>query len=64
MMDLVLAEIDLNAVIGSHEYWISHFQDALDKNCIDKSPPEAVRLDYRCDLGKWLYGAGAEQFAK
>lgn len=64
MMELVLAEIDVDAVICSHEYWTQQFQAALNGNCIQKLSIEDVALDYRCDLGKWLYGTGSQRFAR
>jgi Chemoreceptor zinc-binding domain len=63
-VELVLAEIDVDSAIYSHENWNQLFEDALDANRIDNLSFELVGLDYRCDLGKWLYGAGGERFAK
>ena len=54
----VLAEIDIDTAIAAHENWKLRLQNYLDGKSSEDLKPEVVCQDDRCDLGKWLHGAG------
>jgi hypothetical protein len=54
----ILAEIDVDTAIAAHENWKLRLQNYLDRKSSEDLKPEVVCLDDRCDLGKWLHGAG------
>lgn len=54
----VLAELDIDTAIAAHENWKLRLQNYLDGASAEDLQPEVVCLDDRCDLGKWLHGAG------
>ena len=60
-MDAVLAEIDLDIAIASHEHWKLRLQNILDGESSKALKPEVICQDTRCDLGKWLYGPGEQR---
>lgn len=60
-MDAVLAEIDVDIAIASHEHWKLRLQNILDGESSKALKPEVICQDKRCDLGKWLYGPGEQR---
>jgi hypothetical protein len=62
-VELVLAEIDVDAAIGSHERWKEQLQSVLDGQPSYLLPIDVACHDDFCDLGKWLHGAGGQRFA-
>lgn len=56
--EAILAEIDVDTAIAAHENWKLRLQNYLDGKSSEELKPEVVCLDDRCDLGKWLHGAG------
>jgi methyl-accepting chemotaxis protein len=46
----------LNAAITSHARWKGQLTEAIDRGQLPD--PISVRADDRCDLGKWIHGAG------
>lgn len=54
----VLAELDIDTAIAAHENWKLRLQNYLDGKSTEDLKPELVCQDDRCDLGKWLHGAG------
>lgn len=60
-METVLAEIDLDTAIASHENWKLRLQNMLDGKSSEVLRPEIICLDNRCDLGKWLHGTGGQK---
>lgn len=63
-VELVLAEIDVDAAIGSHESWKEQLQSVLDGQPSYLLPIDMACHDDYCDLGKWLHGAGSQRFAR
>jgi hypothetical protein len=61
IMDAVLAEIDVDIAISSHEHWKLRLQNILDGESSKALKPEVICQDNRCDLGKWLYGPGEQR---
>jgi Chemoreceptor zinc-binding domain len=62
-VELVLAEIDVDAAIGSHETWKERLQSVLDGQPSYLLPIDIACQDDFCDLGKWLHGTGSQRFA-
>ncbi len=60
-MDAVLAEIDVDIAIASHEHWKLRLQNILDGESSKALKPEVICQDNRCDLGKWLHGPGVQR---
>lgn len=60
----VLAEIDIDSAIAAHENWKLRLDAYLKGTSSEKFDPAVVCLDDRCDLGKWLHGAGRERLGK
>lgn len=49
--------MDFDEAIGIHSRWKHRLRTSLANHDLSLSPAE-VRLDYKCVLGQWLYGAG------
>jgi hypothetical protein len=62
-VQMVLAEIDVDAAIGSHEKWKEQLQSVLDGQPSYLLPIDVACQDDYCDLGKWLHGTGSRRFA-
>ena len=60
----VLAEIDVDSAIAAHENWKLRLDAYLRGTSTEQFDPAVVCLDDRCDLGKWLHGAGRERLGK
>lgn len=60
----ILAEIDIDTAIAAHENWKLRLQNYLNGQSSEELKPEIICLDDRCDLGKWLHGAGAQRLGK
>ncbi|MBW8329875.1 MAG: CZB domain-containing protein [Thiobacillus sp.] len=45
-------------IIGAHVMWKQRLTAFLAGNSTEQLDPETIRLDDRCALGKWIYGAG------
>jgi Chemoreceptor zinc-binding domain len=58
----ILAEIDLDAAIALHKDWGDQLHNYLSAEANEQLNPVAIALDDQCLLGKWLDGAGQEQF--
>ena len=54
----LMTEIDIDAAIASHERWRLQLQDMVNSRSDEVMRPERICQDDRCDLGRWLYGAG------
>jgi hypothetical protein len=63
-VQMVLAEIDVDAAISSHESWKEQLQSVLDGQPSYLLPIDVACHDDFCDLGKWLHGAGSQRFAR
>lgn len=63
-MEAVLAEIDLDTAIASHENWKLRLQNILDGKSTEVLQPETICLDNHCDLGKWLHGTGGQKLGR
>jgi hypothetical protein len=61
-VELVLAEIDVDAAICSHENWKERLQSVLDGQPSYLMPIDVTCQDNFCDLGKWLHGTGSQRF--
>jgi hypothetical protein len=62
-VQMVLAEIDVDAAINSHENWKEKLQSVLDGQPSYLLPIDVACQDDYCDLGKWLHGTGSKRFA-
>ena len=51
--------MDWMEVIGAHVMWKQRLIGFLAGRNTEALDPEAIRLDNRCALGKWIYGEGA-----
>lgn len=60
----VLAEIDIDTAIAAHENWKLRLQNYLNGQSTEDLRPEVICMDDRCDLGKWLHGAGTQRLGK
>ncbi|QTD46919.1 CZB domain-containing protein [Ottowia testudinis] len=60
----VLNDIDIDTAIAAHENWKLRLQNVLDGKSNEDLKPEVVCMDDRCDLGKWLHGAGRERLGR
>ncbi len=58
---LILAEIDIDSAISAHQNWKVRLSNVLNGTSTETLKPEVVCLDDRCDLGKWLHGAGTQR---
>jgi hypothetical protein len=63
-VQMVLAEIDVDAAINSHENWKVQLQGVLDGQPAGILTIDVACHDDRCELGKWLRGAGSRRFAQ
>lgn len=50
--------LDLPAAIAAHEQWKRGLNAFLRGDSIEDLQPETVCFDDRCELGKWIHGAG------
>jgi len=60
----VLDEIDIDTAIASHENWKLRLQNYVNGQSTEDLRPELICMDDRCDLGKWLHGAGTQRLGK
>jgi Chemoreceptor zinc-binding domain len=60
----VLAEIDIDTAIAAHENWKLRLASHLAGTSDEPFDPAVVCLDDRCELGKWLHGAGQKSLGK
>ena len=51
--------MDWMEIIGAHVMWKQRLTAFLAGNSPEALDPEAIRMDNRCALGKWVYGEGA-----
>ncbi|MFM2065242.1 MAG: hypothetical protein RLZZ584_151 [Pseudomonadota bacterium] len=58
----MLAEIDIDTAIEAHQNWKIRLSNYLDGVSTEDLRPELVCLDDRCELGRWLHGAGNARF--
>ncbi len=61
MMESVLAQIDVDIAMTSHENWKLRFKKTLDGRSGEVFDPTIVGLDNYSELGQWLHGPGQEQ---
>ena len=54
----LLAEIDIDAAIASHERWLPWLAQVLEGARDERLRPEVIRDDGCSELGQWLHGAG------
>jgi hypothetical protein len=62
------AAMDFDQAIGIHSRWKHRLRTSLAKHDFSLNPAE-VSLDHKCELGQWIYSAGARfsdfpEFAK
>lgn len=55
-----LTEIDIDAVIASHQALQGRLQALLDGTPDPALQPEVLCLDHLCRLGRWLHGPGRQ----
>lgn len=58
---MLVTEIDIDAAIASHEGWRLQLQDMVHGRSSEVMRPERICQDDRCDLGRWLNGAGRDR---
>jgi Chemoreceptor zinc-binding domain len=51
--------MDWMEIIGAHVMWKQRLTAFLAGSSTENLDPDAIRLDDRCALGKWIYGDGA-----
>lgn len=51
--------MDWMEIIGAHVMWKQRLTSFLAGKSTENLDPETIRLDDRCALGTWLYGAGS-----
>ncbi len=54
----LLAEIDIDAAIASHERWVPWLYRALQGQPDEQLRPEVICKDDCSELGQWLHGSG------
>lgn len=52
------AELDIQTAIAAHENWKLRLMSYLEGTSKENFSPEIICFDDRCDLGKWIHGAG------
>lgn len=57
----ILAEIDIDTAIAAHENWKQRLLNYVNGQSKETLDPEVICMDHRCDLGKWLHGAGSKR---
>ena len=57
-MAKIVNTVDIDMAIASHENWKYRLQAFLDGRSTEKFVAEEICFDDRCDLGKWIHGAG------
>lgn len=62
--EAVLAELDVDAAIAAHEQWKQRLAQHLRGEASEPLDPAVVCLDNRCELGRWLHGAGRARLGK
>lgn len=60
----VLAEIDIERAIESHENWKLRLRKVLEGHSDEVLDPSVVCRDDACVLGQWLHGAGERRLGK
>ncbi len=50
--------IDWLKIITAHVAWKQRLEQFLQGTSTEDLKPEVIAVDNRCDLGKWIYGAG------
>lgn len=58
--DTLLAVLDIDAAINTHERWKACLMDYLEGRTSDGLDPAVVRRDNQSALGRWLHGVGGE----
>ena len=58
---MLMTEIDIDALIASHDRWRLQLQDMVNGRSQEVMQPERIGQDDRCDLGRWLHGAGRQR---
>lgn len=56
--------LNISNAIAAHENWKIRLEAYLEGNSTEDMRPESICFDDRCDLGKWLHGAGSTYFGK
>jgi hypothetical protein len=49
--------MDFDEAIATHSRWKHRLRTSLAKHDLSMNPAD-VSLDYKCDLGQWIYSAG------
>jgi len=55
--------LNFRTAIEAHQKWKMRLQAVVDSKSREKLDPKVVCRDDQCDLGKWIDGEGARQFA-
>ncbi|MFN9475197.1 CZB domain-containing protein [Acidovorax sp.] len=56
--DHLAMEMEIDAGIALHENWRARLEDMVHGRSTEVMRPERVCQDHRCQLGRWLHGAG------
>ncbi len=56
--DHLAMEMEIDAGIALHERWRARLEDMVTGRSAEVMRPELVCQDHRCQLGRWLQGAG------
>lgn len=52
------SQLDIQMAIAAHENWRLRLLAYLEGTSKENFSPEVICFDDRCDLGKWIHGAG------
>lgn len=58
-----LKDIDFYKAVHAHVMWKKRLQDYVDGVSTEDLDHSVICLDNKCDLGKWIYGAGNRYLA-
>jgi hypothetical protein len=57
------AGLNFRTAIEAHQKWKMRLQAVIEARSQEKLDPNVVSRDDQCDLGKWIHGPAAGQFA-
>lgn len=60
-LQAVNLSLDLQAAMAAHESWKIRLEGLLNGYHDEPMRPEEICFDDRCELGRWLHGAGRRQ---
>lgn len=55
--------LNFRTAIEAHQKWKMRLHDLIDGKSVEELDPDWVSRDDQCELGQWIHGPGARQFA-